>query len=186
MGNERMDATKHTQMAALAAKAGEFLAQARGPQVAVLDMSGWDSHAGQDAPRGKTADAVRQLDASLAALRTALTSPAAAGAWDRTVVVVATEFGRTVEINGTHGSDHGNGSAALVLGGAVKGGRVLADWPGLAKAQRYMGRDLAITTDLRAVLKGVLGDHLQVATAALNREVFPDSAAIRPLSLLRG
>ena len=102
------------------------------------------------------------------------------------MVVVATEFGREVAINGTLGTDHGSGGVAFVLGGAVDGGRVLGDWPGLAPRERHEGRDLRITTDLRAVLKGVLGDHLQVASRRLEREVFPDSAGVAPLRLLRG
>ena len=88
-------------------------------------------------------------------------------------------------VNGTLGTDHGTGGVAFVLGGPVKGGRVVADWPGLAKSQRYEGRDLKITTDLRAVLKGVLADHLQIATRSLDSEVFPGSEKVRPLALLR-
>ena len=100
-------------------------------------------------------------------------------------MVVATEFGREVAINGTLGTDHGTGAAAFVLGGAVKGGRVIADWPGLAKRDRNEGRDLKITTDLRAVFKGVLSDHLQVASQSLNTEVFPGSAALKAVSVLK-
>ena len=98
---------------------------------------------------------------------------------------MATEFGRAVEPNGSRGTDHGNGSAMLLLGGAVQGQRVLADWPGLGKAQRLDGRDLMPTTDLRAVLKGVLGPHLGLSNAALDKDVFPGSEAVRPLSVLR-
>ncbi|MEO8808296.1 MAG: DUF1501 domain-containing protein, partial [Burkholderiaceae bacterium] len=87
--------------------------------------------------------------------------------------------------NGTLGTDHGSGGAAFVLGGAVKGGRVIADWPGLAKRDRFEGRDLRITTDLRAVLRGVLADHLQVATRSLNADVFPGSENIKGLALLK-
>lgn len=166
---------------ALAQRAAEFLAQPTGPRAAVLELGGWDSHANEALPNGATASALRVLDTGLGALRDGLL---AAGIWRDTVVVVATEFGREVAINGTLGTDHGSGGAAFVLGGAVKGGRVLADWPGLAKAQRHEGRDLRTTTDLRAVLKGILGDHLQVATRTLNAEVFPGSEAVRPLALL--
>jgi len=176
---------KYGNTVALATQAGRFLAQAKGPQVAVLDMSGWDTHHAEDGPKGAFAENLRQLDATLAALRDTLSAPAADGAWRRTVVVVATEFGRAVEINGSHGTDHGNGSAAFVLGGAVQGGRVIADWPGLAKAKRFEGRDLAVTTDLRAVFKGVLRDHLGLTTASLDQAVFPGSSAIRPLALIR-
>jgi uncharacterized protein (DUF1501 family) len=166
---------------ALAQRAAEFLAQANGPQAAVLEIGGWDTHANQVNPNGPLGNGLRQLDAGLAALRSGLS---AGGAWNRTVVVVASEFGRTVAINGTQGTDHGTGGVAFVLGGAVRGG-VATDWPGLARSQRYEGRDLKTTTDLRAVLKGVLGDHLKVATRSLDTEVFPGSEKIKPLSLLR-
>ena len=166
----------------LAQRAAEFLSQPTGPQVAVLEVSGWDTHANQGNPNGPLANNLRQLDAGLGALREGLQS---SGAWARTVVVVATEFGREVAINGTLGTDHGTGGAAFVLGGTVQGGRVLADWPGLAKKNRYDGRDLRITTDLRSVLKGVLADHLKIAERSLNGEVFPGSEAVKGLALLR-
>lgn len=161
----------------LAQRAAEFLVQPRGPQAAVLDLGGWDTHANQV---GALANNLRTLDAGLAALRDALV---AAQAWQRSAVVVMTEFGREVAINGTQGTDHGSGGVAFVLGGAVKGGRVLGDWPGLARKDRYQGRDLRTTTDTRALLKGVLADHLHLARGALDNEVFPGSASVRPLSL---
>ncbi len=165
----------------LAHKAAEFLQ--RGAQVAVLELGGWDSHINQSQPNGALSNNLRTLDAVLAALRDGL-QPGAA--WGRTAVLVATEFGREVAPNGTQGTDHGSGGAAFVLGGAVRGGRVLADWPGLAKAQRFEGRDLRITTDLRAVMRSLLADHLQIARTALDRSVLPGSAALAPLDLLRG
>ena len=167
----------------LARRAAEFLAQPNGPQAAVLEIGGWDTHANQANPNGPLAAGLRQLDLGLAALRDGL---AGGGAWNRTVVVVASEFGREVAVNGTLGTDHGTGGVAFVLGGAVQGGRSLTDWPGLAKSQRYEGRDLKITTDLRAVLKGVLADHLKIASRGLDSDVFPDSAKVKPLALLRG
>jgi uncharacterized protein (DUF1501 family) len=166
----------------LAQRAAEFLSDRGGPQVAVLELGGWDTHANQANPNGALANGLRVLDGGLGSLHAAL---AASGTWERTVVVVASEFGREVAINGTLGTDHGSGGVAFVLGGAVRGGRVVADWPGLAKAQRFEGRDLRITIDLRAVLKGVLGDHLQIASKRLDLEVFPESAAVRALPLLR-
>lgn len=170
------------QVAALARKAGEFLALPDGPMAAVLEIGGWDSHANQAAPNGALSNQLRALDGGLAALRDALV---AGGAWPRTVVIVATEFGREVAVNGTLGTDHGSGGAAFVLGGAVAGGRVVADWPGLAPRDRFEGRDLRVTTDLRAVFKGVLADHLRVPRAALDRDVFPAADGVRPLALLR-
>ena len=165
---------------ALAVKAAEFLQ--RGSQVAVLEMGGWDSHTGQAAPGGATSNNLRTLDATLDALRAGLLP---GGVWGRTVVLVATEFGREVAVNGNQGTDHGSGGAAFVLGGAVRGGRVLTDWPGLAKKDRFEGRDLRTTTDLRAAIRPILADHLQVPRAALDGLVLPGSASVASLDLLR-
>jgi len=169
----------------LAHQAAGFLAQPSGPQVAVLELGGWDSHANQAGDPGPLSNNLRLLDAMLGALRDGLVAPAAGDAWARTVVLVVTEFGRTVAPNGTQGSDHGSGGAALLLGGAVNGGRVLADWPGLAPAQRFEGRDLRITTDLRAVFKTLLLQQLQVPAARVAQVVLPGSAALPTLPLLR-
>jgi uncharacterized protein (DUF1501 family) len=166
----------------LATRAAAFLGAPDGPQAAVLELGGWDTHANQANPTGALTGNLRQLDAGLAALRDGLVST---GAWKRTVIVVATEFGREVAVNGTLGTDHGTGAAAFVLGGAVNGGRVLAEWPGLAKRDRNDGRDLKITTDLRAVLRSVLADHLQLASRALDNDVFPGSGALKHVALLR-
>ena len=160
----------------LARRAAEFLALPAGPQAAVLDMGGWDTHANQAAPRGALAANLRRLDESLGALCQGLQSTP--GLWKRSVVLVMTEFGREVAINGTQGTDHGSGGAAFVLGGRVRGGRVLADWPGLAPSQRFEGRDLRITTDLRSVWKTVLAQHLRVADGAITRYVLPGGAAL--------
>ena len=171
---------------ALARKAAELLLRPGGSQVAVLELGGWDSHANQSALQGALANNMRTLDAMLAALREMFTAPEALDAWSRTVVVVASEFGREVAVNGTLGTDHGSGGVAFVLGGAVKGGSVHADWPGLAPAQRFEGRDLKTTTDVRAVLRPILARHLGVSTGALNATVFPGSAGLREIDLLRG
>ncbi len=158
----------------IAGTAGRMLAAPAGPRIAVLDAGGWDTHAGEGAGEGQLAGRLGGLDQVLDALRLGLDTQ-----WRETVVLVCTEFGRTVEVNGTRGTDHGTGAAALLLGGAVHGGRVLADWPGLAPRDRYEGRDLKATTDLRALAKGVLRDHLGLTDRAL-AEVFPDSGHIAP------
>ncbi|MDE3177753.1 MAG: DUF1501 domain-containing protein, partial [Pseudomonadota bacterium] len=102
-------------------------------------------------------------------------------AWDQTVIVAATEFGRTAQVNGASGCDHGVASAAFLAGGAVAGGRVLADWPGLKPAQLHENRDLKPTTDLRAVLKGVLADHLGLSASRLAETVFPGTPDVAPM-----
>lgn len=132
-----------------------------------VELGGWDSHARQGGVSGSLAGRLSDLAAGLVALRAGLGE-----AWAQTAVVVLTEFGRTVAPNGTGGTDHGVGSAGLLLGGAVNGGRVLADWPGLSPKERLEGRDLRPTTDVRAVLAGVLGPHLGLSRRALG-EVFP-------------
>lgn len=159
-------------IAPLTKAAAQFLKVPTGPVAAVVEMGGWDTHANQGAETGQLAANFALLDQGLGALKTDLGST-----WNDTVVVVMTEFGRTVAPNGNRGADHGTASAAFLLGGAVRGGRVISDWPGLAQNQLNEGRDLRATTDLRGVLKGVLRDHLGVSDA----NAFPDSAAIRPM-----
>jgi uncharacterized protein (DUF1501 family) len=183
-GMASVDARKvgHDAFRSLAKRAAEFLSQPNGPQIAVLELGGWDSHTNAVSPTGRLAHNFSVLDAGLGQLRETLQ---ASSAWRRTVVVAATEFGRTVATNGTQGTDHGTASAAFVLGGAVQGGRVLTDWPGLATAQLHERRDLRPTTDLRAVFKGVLADHLRLPDRALAQEVFPDSGAVAPLRLIK-
>jgi len=161
----------------LADAAGKMLADPNGPRIAVFDALGWDTHAGQGAAKGRLAGALTGLQASLTSLRSAL-----GPAWKDTVVVMATEFGRTAHANGTGGTDHGTGTAALLVGGAVQGGKVGGTWPGLAEGKLYQGRDLMPTTDLRAVLKTVLADHLGVPRKALDSTVFPNSGDTKPVA----
>ena len=156
--------------------AGGFLRREEGPKVAVFDTSGWDTHANEGGAQGQLAGRLAELDAGLAALRQEL-----GPAWRDTAVLLLTEFGRTAAVNGTRGTDHGTATAAFLLGGAVAGGRVVADWPGLSPRELYQGRDLAPTLDVRSVLKGVLAEQLAVPAHVLEEEVFPDSAAAKPL-----
>ena len=171
---------------ALARQAAKFLSLPEGPQAAVLSLGGWDTHANQAGETGPLVNNLGTLEAALLALREGLSGPGSAEAWRRTVVLVVTEFGRTVAINGTQGTDHGTGGAALVLGGAVRGGRVLTDWPGLAPAQRNDGRDLRVTTDVRAIFRSVLIDHLGLPSARVGQLILPGTAALAALPLLRG
>jgi uncharacterized protein (DUF1501 family) len=157
--------------------AAGFLKRDDGPRVAMFDTTGWDTHANEGGAQGQLALRLRGLDSALSAFRESM-----GNTWSKTVVLVATEFGRTAAINGTRGTDHGTGAAAFLLGGAVAGGRVIADWPGLARSNLLENRDLRPTLDLRAVMKGVLRDHLAVPERALDNAVFPDSAAVRPVN----
>lgn len=138
-----------------------------GPTAVVVDVGGWDTHANQGVARGSLANRLSALAEGLVAIRGAL-----GPAWGRTVVLVVTEFGRTVAVNGTQGTDHGVGSAGFLLGGALAGGEVLTDWPGLHKRALLEGRDLRPTTDLRAVFAGLLRDHLGVDRRGL-QAAFP-------------
>lgn len=162
---------------AIAAAAGKFLAAPDGARIAVIEVGGWDTHANQGADRGQLATRLRGLDQGIESLRTAL-----GDAWRHSVVLVVTEFGRTVAVNGTRGTDHGTATCAFLAGGAVEGGRVIADWPGLAAGSLYQGRDLKPTLDLRSVFKGVLAAHLNVAQGKLEDTVFPDSRAATPVA----
>jgi uncharacterized protein (DUF1501 family) len=159
-----------------AGMAAKFLAQPDGPRIGALAFDGWDTHADEGAVSGRLAALLGALDGALAAIETNM-----GPAWRDTVVVVVTEFGRTARINGTDGTDHGTATVAFLAGGALKGGRVIADWPGLKLAQLHDGRDLKPTTDLRAVVKGLLHDHLRVNEQALSAKVFPDSGAVKPM-----
>jgi uncharacterized protein (DUF1501 family) len=158
----------------LAEAAGKMLADPNGPRIAVFDAQGWDTHAGQGAAKGRLANALGGLSASLVALRESL-----GPAWKDTVVLMATEFGRTAHANGTNGTDHGTGTVSLLAGGGVAGGKVLGQWPGLSETQLYQSRDLMPTTDLRAVMKTVLCEHLRVPQDRLENAVFPNSADAR-------
>src|SRR5262245_37460499 len=164
-----------------AGTAARYLARPDGPRVGALGFVGWDTHINEGAAVGQLANLLGALDGALAAIETNMGE-----AWRETVVAVVTEFGRTARINGTDGTDHGTGTVALLAGGALKGGRVIANWPGLKPADLYEGRDLRPTTDLRAVLKGLLRDHLRLDEGALASAVFPGSAGVVPMAGLVG
>ena len=155
---------------------GKILSDPRGPRIATIEIGGWDTHAQQGTDKGPLANNLAALDTGFGALKEALGEH-----WKKTVVLAATEFGRTVAQNGTGGTDHGTASCALLLGGAVNGGRVITQWPGLGGNNLYENRDLAPTTDLRQVVKAVLASHLHLDHAAIERNVFPGSAEQRPL-----
>lgn len=165
-GRARRDA------AALGRLAAGFLARADGPRIAMLETEGWDTHEGQAA---RMATQLQALDSLVAALREGL-----GPAWQHTAVLVATEFGRTAAVNGTGGTDHGTASAALLLGGAVRGGRVLADWPGLAPAALYEGRDLRPTLGLDALFAATASECFGLDPGRVARTLFPGGAGRLP------
>jgi len=143
-----------------------------GADVVALSIDGWDTHARQN---GQMQTRLTGLDQVIGGIHDGLGDQ-----WANTMVVVATEFGRTARANGTQGTDHGTGSSLLVAGGALKPGGLIGDWPTLADNRLFEGRDLAPTIDVRSVFKGVLRDHLGLDRAALDSRVFPGSAAEAP------
>jgi uncharacterized protein (DUF1501 family) len=176
MSNTRPRGNNAQQMKTLMDAAARFLTAADGPQVAVLEAGGWDTHANQGSSTGSLANKLSALDAGLTALRKGCGKK-----WADTVVAVVTEFGRTVHVNGTRGTDHGTARAEMLVGGAVHGGRVIADWPGLGKADLYDARDLQPTRDIRSLFKGVLAEHLELPASFIDKTVFPDSDAAAPM-----
>ena len=144
-----------------------------GARIAMIETNGWDTHSGQ---RGRLNAQLRSLDQLLASLKVGLGVD-----WANTLVVVATEFGRTAKPNGTGGTDHGQASLAWLLGGAVRGGAVIADWPGLGASSLYESRDLKPTTDLDALIADALAQHYRLEPVRAMTTLFPDSrsAALR-------
>ena len=157
--------------ASLGKLAASFLTKPGGPRIAMLETGGWDTHSGQEQ---RLAAHLKALDSLLVALRDGLGE-----AWGQTTVLIATEFGRTAAVNGTGGTDHGTGSVAMLVGGAVRGGRVIADWPGLTPAALYEGRDLKPTASLDSLIAGVAGESLGLDSEHVARVLF---GATRPMS----
>jgi uncharacterized protein (DUF1501 family) len=181
-GDEAMKPKPGVNAMRMAAKgAAKLMAADDGPRIAALAFDGWDTHAQEGGPVGRLAQLLGGLDGALSDFESGL-----GPRWRDTVIVVATEFGRTARINGTEGTDHGTGTVALLAGGAVKGGRMISDWPGLKVATLHEGRDLKPTMDLRGVIKGVLQDHLGLSERVLSASVFPDSGAAKPVAGLIG
>jgi len=159
--------------ASLGKLAATFLAKENGPRIAMLESSGWDTHNQQT---GRLNRQFTALDATLGAMRDGL-----GDVWNKTIILVATEFGRTVAPNGTGGTDHGTATAAMVLGGAVKGGRVLTDWPGLAPGNLFENRDLRPTLAINSLISGVAGESLGIEPGLVLRTLFADANSVKPL-----
>ncbi|CAG4906954.1 DUF1501 domain-containing protein [Paraburkholderia saeva] len=168
------DASARQDPASLGKLAASFLSRDDGPRIAMIETGGWDTHSAQN-PR--LANQLKALDTMLAALRDGMGPQ-----WSKTTVLVATEFGRTAAANGTGGTDHGTGSVAMLTGGAVQGGRVLADWPGLSASSLYESRDLKPTTQLDALIAGAAGESLGIDPHRTASALFGQAASMRPLT----
>ncbi|MFA7276917.1 MAG: DUF1501 domain-containing protein [Pseudobdellovibrionaceae bacterium] len=171
-GEERK---KRQAFPSLAKTAGEFLAKAQGPRLATLELGGWDTHVQQGTEAGRLADNFKTLADGLAQLKSAL-----GPVWDKTTVLIVTEFGRTAAVNGNKGTDHGTASVAFLCGGRVKGG-IYGGWPGLAQNALYEQRDLMPVTDMRSIMKGVLNDVYGLSPATLDHDIYPGSSGVNPL-----
>jgi uncharacterized protein (DUF1501 family) len=153
-----------------AVTAAKFLTAPDGPSIAVLSLDGFDTHARQGAAEGQLANRLGIMDDVLTGLQQGMGDQ-----WKNTVVVIATEFGRTARVNGTGGTDHGTASTVILAGGALKPGGIVGDWPTLQQTKLFENRDLAPTLDVRAIFKGVLVEHLGIDGRALETVVFPNS-----------
>ncbi len=176
MANPSLKAAAADRVGGVARMAAGLMRSEGGPEVAVIEASGWDTHANQGGAKGALAGRLAGLDKALKTLAEEL-----GPLWPQTAVLVVTEFGRTAAVNGTRGTDHGTGGCAFLIGGAVRGGQVIADWPGLSRGNLLDGRDLKPTLDLRGVFKAVLAEHMHVDADTLANRVFPDSGGARPL-----
>jgi uncharacterized protein (DUF1501 family) len=159
---------------AQAARLAGLLARDPKIRLAFASLGGWDTHVDQGRHQGQLANHLRLLGDGLAILAKGLGAK-----WNETVIVVLSEFGRTAHENGNGGTDHGHGNVIWVLGGAVRGGQVYGEWPGLAGSRLYQARDLAVTTDYRLVLSAILERHLRLGDRELG-EIFPEMPPVRP------
>jgi len=166
--NMAMGAGEGPGLIGLAQQAGKFLSDPQGPRVAWLEAGGWDTHTQQEGRLGRL---LPSLDKALATLRNALGQH-----WANTSVLVMTEFGRSALFNGSGGTDHGTGGVAFLAGGGIAGGRVVADWPGLARGQLLEGRDLKPTMDIRRLIGPVVQRQFALSPSGVGR-VLPGAPA---------
>jgi uncharacterized protein (DUF1501 family) len=176
MPNESARSAYPDRVGAVAHMAAGLMRSEGGPEIAVIEASGWDTHANQGGAKGALATRLAGLDKAIKLLADEL-----GPLWQQTAVLIVTEFGRTAAVNGTRGTDHGTGGCAFLVGGAVRGGQVIGDWPGLRRTALLDNRDLRPTLDLRSVFKTVLEEHMHVDANTLAKRVFPDSSGARPL-----
>jgi uncharacterized protein (DUF1501 family) len=163
------DASKRQDPASLGKLAASFLNEPSGPRIAMIETGGWDTHSAQE---GRLARHLKDLDKLIAALKENLGQT-----WQKTTIFVATEFGRTAAANGTGGTDHGTASAAMILGGDVKGGRVIADWPGLSNANLYENRDLKPTLGMDTLIASLVSESFGLNSARVANALYPEHRA---------
>ena len=168
------DVSAKQDPASLGKLAASFLSKANGPRIAMIETGGWDTHSGQEARLSRQLSSLDQL---IAAMRVGL-----GDAWQKTIIIVATEFGRTAAANGTGGTDHGTGSVALILGGDVGGGRVIADWPGLSQSNLYESRDLNPTINLDTLIASLASASFGLDNTLVAKTLFPESANHKSMS----
>jgi uncharacterized protein (DUF1501 family) len=161
--------------ASLGKLTASFLVKPNGPRIAMIETGGWDTHSGQ---QGRLAAQLKALDTLLGSLRDNL-----GPAWSQTAVLIATEFGRTAAANGTGGTDHGTGSVAMLVGGAIRGGRIMADWPGLGASALYEGRDLKPTASMDSLIAGLAGETFGIDPAHVSHTLFGVTDAMPGLAM---
>lgn len=167
--------------AARAARLAHLIGRDAHIRLAFVGLGGWDTHVDQGSHSGRLANRLRPLGTGLAALAHGLGST-----WRDTVIIVLSEFGRTVRENGDRGTDHGHGNVIWIMGGAVKGGQVYGEWPGLTPGHLYQKRDLAVTTDFRTAIAAILGRHMGLPDRQLDA-VFPGAPAVAgPVQMMAG
>lgn len=174
-----MAGKQQRQFVGMMKTAASFMAKPDGARLASIDLTGWDTHANQGTEAGRFAQALKTLSEGVDAFRTAM-----GPLWNQTAVLMITEFGRTVSVNGSGGTDHGTASAAFLAGGRVNGGRIVGDWPGLAEKSLFEGRDLYPANDIRSLLKGLLAQHLGIPAPVIEQKILPQSGQVAALSRL--
>lgn len=169
------DAASRKKRSSNAESAAKFLLEPQGPNIAYLDATGWDTHVNQGTSNGALARRLGELDNDINTIKTTLGEE-----WNNTAILIASEFGRTVRVNGNGGTDHGTAGLAMLLGGAVQGGRVIGEWPTLALNKLYEERDLYPANDIRNLFAGTLQGLYGIDTQTLSSTIFPVPATLRP------
>lgn len=167
--------TKSANIAEIAKMVSGFMTGEKGANLVFLESQGWDTHENQN---GRIANNFKTLNGFISALKSNLGTE-----WAQTTILIATEFGRTAAQNGTGGTDHGTASCAFVLGGALNGGKIIADWPGLSQSQLFEGRDLRPTNNLFGLISGVVGQTFGLDSEKVARNLFPKADYGKILSI---